>query len=397
MSGKSSLELPDDRAIRVLICDDSLVNLAVLRRVLENEGHIVSTARGGEEVLDEVARRPFDLVLLDIEMPGMSGIDVCRDLRARQLAKAYLPVILLTANTDKEARVRGLQAGATDFLTKPFDPTELVSRIHNHVAAKRLHDRVVAINRELEEEQSKVFRVQQSLLPSKLPRRPGLRFGARYEPFSMAGGDFYDVIERPGGTILLAMGDVSGHGIPSAMHMGTLRATLHSEADAGSDISTILQRLNRVLCFSLDPYSFVTFYLAELDPAALLLHHATAGHPPPLLHDPAAGGVAEVSLPRALPLGVDRDIVINTASLRLTAGQRLVIYTDGVTEQRSREGAFLDVEGLAGLVKRHAETHVEFLPTLLFRDIAAFHEGTEQSDDMTLLAVEIGEAGTPQP
>lgn len=391
MSGKSSLELLDDRAIRVLACDDSVVNLAVLRRVLENEGYVVATSRSGEEALEEVARRPFDLVLLDIEMPGLDGVEVCRRLRQRQLEKAYLPVILLTANTDKEARMHGLRAGATDFLTKPFDPTELVSRIYNHVAAKRLHDRVVSMNRELEEEQAKVFDVQQSLLPSHLPRRPGLRFGARYSPFSMAGGDFYDVLERPDGTILLAMGDVSGHGIPSAMHMATLRAVLHSEAEAGSDLETILLRLNRILCFGLDDYSFVTFHLAEIDPATLILTHASAGHHAPLLHDLASNEVTTLPLTPGFPLGIEREATVAAAQCQLAHDQRILVYTDGITEQKGANGTHFEEAGLVALMKKHRATPVEFLPTILLRDFEEFLDGAEQSDDITLLAMEIGD------
>ncbi|MCC5876388.1 MAG: fused response regulator/phosphatase [Candidatus Sumerlaeia bacterium] len=389
MGGKSALELLEGRQPRVLACDDSEVNLAMVTRVLERGAFHVTRAHSGEEVLETVERQPFDLVLIDINLPGINGIDVCRKLREQQTSRVYLPIIMLTANTEKHARVTALQAGATDFITKPFNPDELLARIHNHIAAKRLHDHLFTMNQILEEEQAKVFKVQTGLLPASFPTVDGLRFGGAYKPFSMAGGDFYDAFERPDGTIILAISDISGHGIPAAMHMSTLRATLHSEADAGADLITIMERLNRILCYCLDPYSFVTFYLATFNPQTGELIHTCAGHHPPLLHDLESNVIKEIPVPITIPMGVDlEEFEPKCSTHQIMPGQRLYLYTDGIIEQRDRAGNFFEMAGLTVTLKSHLQSHVEFIPSLIMATLEKYLEGRDQSDDLTMLVME---------
>lgn len=389
MGGKSALELLEGRPPRVLACDDSEVNLAMVSRVLERRGIHVTKAHSGEEVMETVDRIPIDLILIDINLPGISGIDVCGKLRERQTSRIYLPIIMLTANTEKHARVTALQAGATDFITKPFNPDELLARLHNHIAAKRLHDHLFTINQALQEEQAKVFKVQTGLLPAKFPTIESHRFGGAYKPFSMAGGDFYDAFERPDGSILLAIGDISGHGIPAAMHMSTLRAILHSEADAGADLTTIMNRLNRILCYCLDTYSFVTFYLAAYNPTTGQLTHTSAGHHHPLIHDLKANTIDEISVPMTIPMGVDlEEFEPKCSTHQVNKGQRLYLYTDGITEQRDKAGNFFELAGLIVTLKSHRDSHVEFIPSMIMKTLEKYLEGADQSDDLTLLAME---------
>lgn len=389
MGGKRAIELQDGKEPRLLVCEDSPVNLAMVSRVLESKGYKVTGVCSGEDALEEMDRKSFDLVLIDINLPGIDGIEVCRKLRESQSARSFLPIIMLTAVTEKSARVDALEAGATDFISKPFNPAELLARLHNHIASKRLHDRVVTIIRDLEEEQAKVFKVQTGLLPREFPTRDGLRFGGAYKPFSMAGGDFYDAFEGPDGKIILAVGDISGHGIPAAMHMGTLKAVLHSEVEEGSDLVTIMERLNRILCYCLDPYSFVTFYLASYDPKTGLLTHTAAGHHPPLLHDLGTNEIVEIPVPPSIPLGVDREEFHSSVTTHpLHHGQRLILYTDGIPEQRTEGGEFFELSGLVNTLKARRDNHVEFIPPLVMEELDAFLEGADQADDLTILMME---------
>jgi two-component system phosphate regulon response regulator PhoB len=113
---------------RVLIVEDETALVELLRYNLEQTGFLVSVAYDGEEALASVQEDPPDLILLDWMLPLMSGIEVCRQLR-RQIATANLPIIMLTARGEEGDRVRGLDAGADDYVAKPFSPTELIARI----------------------------------------------------------------------------------------------------------------------------------------------------------------------------------------------------------------------------------------------------------------------------
>jgi class 3 adenylate cyclase len=133
---------------RILVVDDTPMNVKLLRDLLEARGYAVETAGSGEEALAKVTDWHPDLVLLDIMMPGMSGYEVCERLRAEP-ATATLPVVLVTALDPDKERVKGLEAGADDFLTKPVNQPELIARVRSLLRIKTLHDEVEAQAAEL--------------------------------------------------------------------------------------------------------------------------------------------------------------------------------------------------------------------------------------------------------
>lgn len=394
MAGRTKLEIGQGTPPRTLVCDDNPVNCALAKSVLEREHFQVTTCSTGEEAYQLLRRNTFDAVLLDVQLPGIDGLDLTRQLRAELPEQAFLPIILITASTNAETRLKGLQAGATDFITKPFDPHELVARITNFVATKRLYDRLAAANRALEEERQKVYQVQTSLLPASLPNSHRLHFAALYKPSRLAGGDYYDVIVRPCGKILLAVADVSGHGIPSAMHMSVLRAGLHARAKRGLEISQILEELNDVLVFATDEFTFVTFYLAEYNPETRCLLQATAGHPGPFLQDLQAETVRELEVEGSFPLGIEEGITYPVVEKTLNPGQRLVLYTDGIVEQGGESTVEKDVFGLERFRRSLVTaTHLglDKMPDFVFHQVRMFAGGEALEDDITLLAMEVRE------
>lgn len=133
----------------ILVVDDMPENHDVMRRLLTVSGFEVVSALTGEEALACVAERPPDVILLDLVMPGMGGIEVCQRLKHDD-ATRHIPVIIITGLTDREANIRAVEAGADDFLPKPFDAVLLQARIRTSISAKRMHDRLISYQRELE-------------------------------------------------------------------------------------------------------------------------------------------------------------------------------------------------------------------------------------------------------
>lgn len=374
---------------RILVCDDAPSNCALVKACLECESVRVESVFSGEEVLPSVRRHPFDLILLDIELDGISGLEVARILRRELPPKIYLPIVILTARLDMETRIEGLGAGATDFITKPFDPAELSARVRNHVNTKRLHDRVLQINQALEDEQQKVVAVQQSLLPRALPAPPTVRFAAGYQPSNLASGDYYDVIVRANGRILIAIGDVSGHGIPSAMYMSILRATLHSEEKRGVELDAIIRRLNEVLYNGVDDYTFVTFYIAEWDPKRRVLRHISAGHTHPIVIDSETCGILPVEFAGSVPLSLEAEIDTQVYEISLSVGNRVLFYTDGIVEQASPTGEFFGVDGVLNSLLMTSGDTIEAATRELMQEVMR-HAGTPKpSDDVTLLMMDV--------
>ena len=135
---------------RVLVVDDTPANVKLLADVLTFKGFQVETAASGREGLEKLAAKPPDIVLLDIMMPGMSGYEVCKEIRANP-ATALLPVVLVTSLDPQGERIKGIEAGADDFLTKPINQPELLARVRSLLRIKELTDRSEAQARELAE------------------------------------------------------------------------------------------------------------------------------------------------------------------------------------------------------------------------------------------------------
>jgi putative two-component system response regulator len=131
--------LSTDSPARILVVDDLAANINLIERILRSDGHVVHRARRGAEALALVAQTSPDLVLLDVMMPDQSGFDVCVALKSNPVTR-LIPVVLITALNDSSDKIRGLDAGADDFLTKPVTPAELRARVRSLVRLKRHTD-----------------------------------------------------------------------------------------------------------------------------------------------------------------------------------------------------------------------------------------------------------------
>jgi class 3 adenylate cyclase len=187
---------------RILVVDDTLVNRKLLGDLLSVRGYAVTTAASGPEALREIAREPPDLVLLDVMMPGMSGYEVCRTLREGE-ATALLPIVLVTALDPAQERVKGLEAGADDFLSKPIHQPELLARVRSLLRIKHLHDQLGALNRSLEE------RVQEQVAQLERLGRLKRFFSPQLAELIVAGGA-EDPLRSHRGVITVVFLDLRG-------------------------------------------------------------------------------------------------------------------------------------------------------------------------------------------
>ena len=145
------IALPADATARILIVDDQSANVRLLERVLLRSGYReIEGITDPRLVPETVERFDPDIVLLDLHMPHLDGYAVLAHLRLRRSTGAFLPVVVLTADVSPDAKLRALSSGATDFLTKPFDPAEVTLRVSNLLHMRALHREVEAANRSLE-------------------------------------------------------------------------------------------------------------------------------------------------------------------------------------------------------------------------------------------------------
>jgi PleD family two-component response regulator len=146
----------------ILIVDDVAKNIQVLGNILRQEGYSISFATSGKQALRMVAADSFDLILLDVMMPEMDGLEVCKGLKEDPESR-HIPVIFLTAKTEREDIVKGFQVGALDYVTKPFNSAELLARVRTHLELKKARDRIARTLAELAEKNSRLTTLNEEL------------------------------------------------------------------------------------------------------------------------------------------------------------------------------------------------------------------------------------------
>jgi sigma-B regulation protein RsbU (phosphoserine phosphatase) len=367
----------------ILVVDDSPTNLQVVVRTLYGSGHRILVARDGPTALDIAMRATPDLVLLDVMMPGMDGFEVCRTLKARAETREAA-VIFMSARGELSDKVSGLELGAVDYITKPIQAEEVLARVAAHLSRQHLEHALRVSRDKLDRELAGAARMQRSILPAQMPEHPRVSFAAYYETSRHAGGDYYDVLPLGADRFGIIVADVSGHGAPSAIVMAMIRAVMHTYPGVPDDPPAVLDHINRHFRYLWDSSMYATAVYAVLDAAQATLRVSSAGHPPPyrLRPDHAA---TPLPIEPTMCLIWDELSGIPCAEHTLRAGDRLVFYTDGITDRQAQDGTMYDSDQFAAALMRIGASP----PATIVRDIVAevdrFAGGHEPDDDQTLL------------
>lgn len=383
----------------VLVVDDTAVNRRILRAILERAGAVVSEAPGGEEALRLVRAAPPDLLLLDIMMPGMDGLQVCAALKGDP-ATSDVPIIVVSSLSETADRIRGLSAGAEDYVTKPFDAGEVLARVATHLRIRRLTRSLRELNRELTDRQQRIdedlraaAEIQRTLLPRAGASAPRLAFEWLFEPCATIGGDIFDVVSLGAGRTAIYVLDVSGHGVPAALvtvsvsqSLAPMSGIILDPRGEASPPSEVLARLDAEYPFERFDMFFTMAYLT-FDAATGLLRYSSAGHPPPLLLRPG-------QRPRPLEeggtiVGLGVGTTFDEGSVVLEPGDRLALCTDGVLETASPSGELFGAARLDDALARGAGLTLPGLRDLIGREVSVYGAGLPARDDVSLLLVEV--------
>jgi serine phosphatase RsbU (regulator of sigma subunit) len=391
----------------ILVVDDTPHNVTLLTDLLSVKGYAVSSAANGEEALACIAADCPDLVLLDVVMPGLSGYDVCQAIRADP-ATGILPVVMVTALDPSTERIKGLEAGADDFLAKPINQAELLARVRSLLRIKSLYDTVqeqaaqlAAWNTELERrvaeqveqlgrlsrlehELSLASEIQKSMLPRSIPRLEGYEFSAHMIPAKSVGGDFYDFIPLGEGLVGIAVGDVSDKGIPAALFMAMVRSLLRAEAHPARSLQKVLRSVNHHLMDMNEKEMFVTILFGILNSATHQFQYVRAGHEAPIIFD-AQGSFKRLLKTNGQALGVFEEIALDEQMVELSKGSMLVLCSDGIPEAPNPQNISFGYDGLARTVGRMPGASAQAVCDELIRAVVEHQAGSLQHDDMTVV------------
>jgi len=370
------------------VVDDSPVNIQVLVRTLDGTGHRILVATNGKSAVEIAHRTHPDLILLDVMMPEMDGLEVCRRIKGDP-ATQDIAIIFLSALGEVGDKVAGLQLGAVDYITKPIQAEEVLARVSNHLAVRRLEREVRKNRDELEQELASAAEMQRLILPRPLLKADGLSFVAHYETSRHVGGDYYDVVRVSADEVGILISDVSGHGAPSAIIMAMIRAVFHAFPGPKADPAAVLGFINQQFRFMWGSHMMATALYVVVNSKSLRIRGACCGHLPPLLLRRGEVRVLHCDGTRPLLL-MDLDS-IPSSEMVLERGDRILFYTDGITECEDPGENMYEIEGLMKALRLCNGLAPEKLLEFLSEDLNRFSQGRELMDDRTLLLLSVGE------
>lgn len=321
--------------------------------------------------------------------PDVEGAAIRSGLRVQLVAQGETVGALYVHSTVRSSFAPGHVALLQTFAAQAalaLQRAGLTAELRAKVAALEAAQAELAIKARMDRELELARQVQQSFLPRTFPQVPSYTFGAYNEPAREVGGDFYDVIDLGEGRVGLVIADVSDKGMAAALYMALSRSLIRAEATREPSPRTVLGNVNRLLLELGEQGMFVSVFYAVLDAAAGSLTYARAGHDHPLL---LRSGTAQALQGTGLLLGVFEDIEagLGEHTIDLQPGDRLVLYTDGLTDVVNAAGEQLGLERLTVVMLQHAALGAEAMCSAVAGDLDAYRGGAEQADDMTLLLV----------
>ncbi len=407
----------------LLVVDDDEANRDMLSRRLERKGFSVTVAEDGKRAIELVGQRPFDLVLLDVLMPGLSGLDVLRELRLSH-PPTVLPIIMATALTESGDVVEALQLGANDYVSKPLDFPVVLARIQAQLSLKGAVEEAIRLERSLEQRNLELIganarlaeanrrmerdlraaaRIQEAFLPRGEPRLPRARFAWHYRPCEELAGDGLNAFALDDRHAALYVFDVSGHGVASALLSVTLSRVLSPPSDASSVLrrgegslngtptapTEVAARLNRMFPFDESTEQYFTILYGVLDAETGAFRYISAGHPG-IAHVPA-DGPARIVDTRGFPIGL-ADLPYEEHVLTMTPGDRIFLYSDGIPEAMDADGQVFGGDRMLAALEAARREPVDGALAKLLDDLARWTGSTGLRDDISLVGVAFGES-----
>jgi sigma-B regulation protein RsbU (phosphoserine phosphatase) len=389
---------------RILIADDQPDVLNALRLLLKGQGYETEGVASPAEMLRALEAREFDLLLMDLNYArdttsGREGLDLLSHLKEDEDAPA---IVVMTGWATVGLAVEAMQYGVADFVEKPWTNTRLLEILQKQIALGRerrasrrrmaqenLDHREISLQfHQQEREVAEARSIQQGLLPKSIPQRAGYEIAGAWQPAQSIGGDYYDVLEFDECTLGLCIADVAGKGLPAALLMSNLQAAVRGLASAALSPEGLCARLNSLVCHNTGNDRFITFFYAQLDGPARVLRYTNAGHNAPIVlhrdgsHErlEAGGGV----------LGVFPHQTFAAGAAKLAPGDRVILFTDGVTEAYDAGGEEFGEARLLDLLREHRSADPLFLQARILAAASEFSRGNWH-DDATLLVVAVSE------
>lgn len=380
---------------RILVVDDEpdlqMLILQRFRKQIKDDTYDFCFAENGEDALNMLRETDdISLVLSDINMPKMDGLTFLTE--AQKLENPMFKTVIVSAYGDMDNIRTAMNRGAFDFVTKPIDFSDLSTTIEKTLREIQLIYDGVQHKKTLEAVQTDLetaARIQKKMLPQTFPPFPDRKEFSIYGEMHTAkqvGGDFFDFFLLDDHQLGFVIADVSGKGVPASLYMAVSRTMLKAIASQIQDPSICLSTVNSMLIPESDLTTFVTAFYGVLDTRNGTVRYCNGGHNLPYIIR-EDGTVEEVENTNGLLLGKIEPIEFETKEFSLKPGEKIMMFTDGVTEATAANGDMYEEPRLEAFLTKHANDDLNKLVRSLIVDVLKFMGKADQSDDITILSV----------
>ena len=380
---------------RTLIADDQPDVLVALRLLLKTAGYQTEAATSPTAVLEAIKRSRFDVVLIDLNYArdttsGQEGLDLITRIQAEDRS---LPIVVMTAWGTVDLAVEAMRRGVRDFVQKPWENSRLLQVLRAQVeqgrARRRLQRQALrrrANQRNLEQELREARQIQRQLMSAADLELEDFVFSSAWRVAGKIGGDYLAAFPVSAERAALCIADVSGKGLPAALMMSNMQAALKSAASADVMPARLCLQLNRLLNSNIPLNRFITCFYGLVDVRRRVLQYTNAGHNPPVLVR-RNGEVLHLVMGGRV-LGAFADTTYTEDEIELHSGDRILLFTDGVTEVRDAFGEEFGERRLAELLARERRRSAADLQQTILRCVSEFC-GNQFEDDAALMVVEV--------
>lgn len=375
-----------NKKYRILCIDDSRLNRAFIIKILSPLNMTVDEAENGLEGLGMIKKNSYDLILLDIVMPEMDGFGFLKEF-GKDTREQFIPVILMTGLDDLNSKIKGLNTGADDYLLKPLNEEELIARVFSLLRLKNanaeLYEKNMLIKRELEAAK----KIQRFIVPSDFSFMGYPSVSGIYKPIEDIGGDFFDCYRIDENRSAFLIADVTGHGIPAALTMTMAKMLFSISASKFSSTADLMKEVNRQIQGTLLDTQYITAFYLIYDRTSGKLTYSNAGHTRSLFYRKSKNQVLALDS-FGWFIGISDESQYEEKCVSVGSGDRLFIYTDGITEAKNNDGEYFGESRLARFIRDKNPLKGEEFCAELMNYIESFTGTIPINDDIAFLSIE---------
>jgi sigma-B regulation protein RsbU (phosphoserine phosphatase) len=394
---------------KILVAEDDTASRRIISSMLQKWGYEVLSAEDGAVAWKlYLEHEDIQLIVCDWMMPEIDGIELCKLIRGKK-GRRYAYFILLTAKSQADDIVSGIETGADDFITKPFNQPELKVRIlagervinlENELESKI--EIITKANQRIHADLEAAVKIQQSFLPAPSGEFPGLAYSSFYIPCEEIGGDLFNLVPLDDTYVGVYIFDVSGHGVPAALQsvaMGRLLSNFDPSAglllNSGQNgqPATVVQprevtdQLNAYFQSSSSKGDFITFMYGIINMETGRFTYTRAGHPAPIVI--SQNRVVHLKDKGDIPIGIIPQYGYIDNKLDLKSGDRIFLYTDGVPEAGNRDGVRFGEVAMSNFLAETSGKPIEESVAGLLKILMKWQGESQQADDMSILGIEV--------